>query len=459
MTGITAATHPAARSTVVRHKRELIEYLAAGAKPEAEWRIGTEHEKFAYTAEDRWPLPYNGVRGIRALLEGMQRFGWEPRYEQENPVALAQGNAAITLEPGGQFELSGAPLENLHQTCDEVNEHLRQVKEVADELGVRLIGLGFHPKWPRTAFTWMPKQRYAIMREYMPSRGAHGLDMMLRTCCVQVNLDYSSEADMRRKLRVGLALQPLATALFANSPFVKGRPSGFLSYRAFAWRDTDPDRCGLLPFMFEDSSGFERYVDYALDVPMYFVIRGDRYINAAGQSFRDFLDGRLPALPGERPTLEDWSTHLSTLYPEVRLKRFLEMRGADGGPWKRLCALPAFWTGLLYDASALESARDLVKDWTPRECERLHREVPRLALRASIRGRTLHALAREVLEISREGLRRRACLNSRGEDETRYLDPLAHIVETGRTPAEELIVKYHDEWKRNVDPLFEEYAY
>jgi glutamate--cysteine ligase len=346
---------PQSKGTPIADKRQLVSYLEAGCmeagcKPPEAWRIGTEHEKFAYTREDLRPLPYEGERSIRALLEGLvARFGWEPMFEAGKPIALTKDGCSVTLEPGGQFELSGAPLETLHETCDEVNTHLSQVKEIAEPLDIGLVGLGFLPKWRREDITWMPKGRYKIMRAYMPTKGNLGLDMMLRTCTVQVNLDFESEADMVAKFRTGLALQPIATGLFANSPFTEGKPNGFMSYRSHIWTDADPDRCGILPFVFEDAMGFERYAEHVLDVPMYFVYRNGQYLDASGQSFRDFLEGRLPALPGELPTTSDWADHLSTLFPEVRLKHFLEMRGADGGPGRNICALPAFWVGLLYD--------------------------------------------------------------------------------------------------------------
>jgi glutamate--cysteine ligase, plant type len=359
----------------------------------------------------------------------------------------------------GSSELSGAPLRTLHESCAEVNEHLRQVKEIAGELGVGLIGLGFQPKTARGDMPWMPKGRYAIMRDYMPKKGRLGLDMMLRTCTVQVNLDFANEADMVRKFRVGLALQSVATALFANSPFADEKPNGYLSYRSYIWTDTDPDRCGILPFVFEDGMGFERYVDYVLDVPMYFVYRNGHYIDASGQSFRDFLAGRLPALPGEQPTFGDWGDHLTTIFSEVRMKRFLEMRGADGGPWQRLCALPAFWVGLLYDTTSLDAAWDLIKYWTREDRAMLRGTVPRLALNTSFRGQTVRALALEVLAIAREGLRRRHHLSCYNSDETHYLDPLQEIAESGRTPAEEFLDAYETRWGRNIDPVFREYAY
>lgn len=444
----------------VTDKRQLIAYLEAGCKPREQWRVGTEHEKFVYRLDDLRPSPYEGPGGIRAFLEGLRRFGWQPVYEGDNLIALVKGRCcSITLEPGGQLELSGEPLENLHQSCDEVHEHLRQVKEVAPELGVGLMGLGFQPKWSRQDIPWMPKGRYAVMRAYMPKMGNLGLDMMLRTCTVQVNLDFSSEQDMVKKFRVGLALQPIATALFANSPFVNGAPSGYLSYRSLVWTDTDPDRCGILPFVFESGMSFERYVDHVLDVPMYFVYRQGKYIDASGQSFRDFMAGQLPALPGELPTLGDWSDHLTTLFPEVRMKHFLEMRGADGGPWGRLCALPALWVGLTYDSAALDAAWDLARDWTATEHALLRAQVPQQALKTPFRSRTLREVALEVLAIAREGLHRRARLNRHGRDETHFLDVLQEIAESGRTPAEELLEAYQSRWEGSVDPVFREYAY
>jgi glutamate--cysteine ligase len=447
-------------SEPITDRTVLAAYLEAGCKPREEWRIGTEHEKFAYRLDDLRPLPYEGPQGIGALLEGLQRFGWKPVFEDGNPVALTGPNfSSITLEPGGQLELSGAPVETIHQTCAELQEHLREAKEVCAELGVGLMGMGFRPKWSREETPWMPKGRYEVMRAYMPKVGRLGLDMMLRTCTVQVNLDFESEACMVRKFRVGLALQPVATALLANSPFADGAPTGYLSYRSYVWTHTDPDRCGILPFVFEDGMGFERYVDYLLDVPMYFVYRGGRYIDASGQSFRDFLDGRLPALPGEVPTLRDWEDHLTIVFPEVRLKRFLEMRGADGGPWARLCALPALWVGLLYDGDAIEAAWDLVKDWTVEDHARLRREVPSFALQTPVRGRSLKELAKEVLAIASHGLHRRARLNNKGEEEAGFLEPLLEIVDKGRTPAEELIEAYETRWDHSVDPAYEEHAY
>jgi glutamate--cysteine ligase len=450
---------PTSSGEPITSKRQLVEYLASGSKPASAWRIGTEHEKFVFRLSDLKRVPYEGRDGIRALLEGMTRFGWTPVVENGNPIALSQGKCSISLEPGGQFELSGAPLETIHQTCAEVHTHLKQVREIAAELGIGMIGLGFDPKWRREDVSWMPKGRYKIMREYMPKRGTLGHDMMLRTCTVQVNLDYASETDMVTKFRVGLALQPVATALFAASPFVEGKPSGYLSYRSHVWTDVDPDRSGILPFVFEKGFGFERYVDYILDVPMYFVYRDGRYIDASGQSFRDFIAGKLPARPGEIPSMSDWNDHLTTAFPEVRLKRFLEMRGADGGPWRLLCALPALWTGLLYDQTALDAAAALVADWTPQEHQYLRDEVPRRALDTPFRGKKLRELALQVIDIARGGLHRRARRDTCGEDETHFVDPLFTIAGSGKTLAEQLLAEYETEWHGNIDRVYAKHAY
>ncbi len=451
---------PAGSGEPITDRRQLVAYLEAGCKSESEFRIGTEHEKFGFHKDTLRPLAYDEPGGIRALLEGLaERFGWEIVREGDFPIALRQGGASVTLEPGGQFELSGAPVQDIHATCCEVHTHLEQVRQIAEPLGVGMLGMGFQPKWRREEIPWMPKARYAIMRRWMPKRGDHGLDMMLRTCTIQVNLDFSSEADMVKKFRVGLALQPLATALFANSPFADGKPTEYLSYRSHVWTDTDPDRCGILPFVFEEGMGFERYVDYVLDVPMYFVYRDGRYIDAAGQSFRDFLDGRLPALPGEVPTMSDWADHLTTVFTEVRLKQYIEMRGADGGRWQKLCGLPALWTGLLYHRPSLDAAWDLCRDWTLEEHEYLRREVPRRALKTPFRGRLLRDLALEILALADTGLAARNRVGVAGHDETYYLANLWRIAGTGFTPAEEKLEKFHGRWGGSVDPVFREYAY
>jgi len=445
----------------IENSQQLVEYLESGCKPKSEWRLGTEHEKFGFTTHDLRPLPYEGRSSIHAMLKGLaDQFGWNPVYEQGKLIALLDDTgASVTLEPGGQLELSGALLDNVHQTCDEVYTHLKQVKTIAEPLGIAFLGMGFQPKWERKDTQWMPKGRYRIMREYMAKRGNLGVDMMARTCTVQVNLDFASEADMVRKFQVSLALQPIATALFANSPFVDGKPCGYVSYRSHVWEDTDPDRTGMLPFVFDSSMGFERYVDYMLDVPMYFVYRDGEYIDASGQSFRDFLNGTLPALPGEKPVMKDWEDHLTTAFPEVRLKRYMEMRGADGGPWRKLCALPAFWAGLLYDDAVLEAAWDLVRDWSMEERLKLRADAPKLGLKAEIRNRNLQSIALEVLEMASTGLTARNCLSSSGENETGFLEPLFSNAILGTTPAEKKLALYQGSWNGSVDPVFTEAAY
>lgn len=448
--------------TPIERRDELVAWFEKGNKPKSQWRMGTEHEKFPFIVDGNRPVPYEGARGIGKLLEGMQHLlGWEPIMEGENIIGLydVTGGGAISLEPGGQFELSGAPVETLHQTHAELMAHLAQVREIAQPLGIGFLGLGMTPTWTRADIPKMPKGRYRIMTNYMPKVGAYGLDMMYRTCTVQTNLDFSSEADMVKKLRVSLALQPVATALFANSPFTEGKPNGYLSFRSEIWRDTDNDRAGMLPFAFEDGMGFERYVDYALDVPMYFIKRGDSYIDVSGQSFRDLLAGKLASQPGERATMSDWANHISTIFPEVRLKRYLELRGADVGTWCRLSSLPAFWVGLLYDDASLDACWQIVKDWSAAERQTLRDDVPKQGLAASIRGRTMLALATETLRLAREGLARRARKDPGGQDETRYLDPLDDLVSRGTTPAEELLVKFNGPWAGSVEPIFSEYAY
>jgi glutamate--cysteine ligase len=448
--------------TPIEGRDELVAWLASGVKAQSQFRIGTEHEKFGFTLEGHRPLPYDGARGIRALLEGMQHIlGWEPIIEGKNIIGLydVTGGGAITLEPGGQFELSGAQFETVHQTARELMAHLAQVREVAQPLHIGFLGIGMAPGWRRAEMPTMPKGRYRIMSAYMPKVGKLGLDMMYRTCTVQTNLDFSSEADMVKKLRVSLALQPLATALFANSPFTDGKPNGFLSFRAEIWRDTDNDRAGMLPWAFEPGMGFERWVDYALDVPMYFVKHGDEYVDVAGQSFRDLLAGKLAAMPGTRATISDWVNHLSSIFPEVRLKRYLEMRGADSGSLPNLLALPAFWVGILYDQSSLDAAWDLVRTWTGEERQKLRDDVPKLALSATIRGRSVLELAGEVLKIARAGLTCRKRFDRFGADETRYLDVLDERLARATTPAQELLDEFNGPWRGSIDPIYSEDAY
>ncbi|WP_339822924.1 glutamate--cysteine ligase [uncultured Parasphingorhabdus sp.] len=445
---------------VIENIEQLINPMAEGEKPKDRWRIGTEHEKFVYSTTDHHAPSYDEPGGIKDLLLAMQDFGWKPVEEGGKVIAMSGTDGAISLEPAGQLELSGAPLENLHETCNETGRHLQQVKAIGEKTGTGFLGMGMWPDKTRAELPIMPKGRYQIMLNHMPRVGNLGLDMMLRTCTIQVNLDYASEADMAQKFRVGLALQPLATALFANSPFTEGKPNGYQSFRSHIWSDTDPHRTGMLPFVFEEDFGYERYAEYMLDVPMYFVFRDGKYIDAAGLSFRDFLKGNLSVLPGEKPTMSDWTDHLSTAFPEVRLKSFLEMRGADGGPWNRICALPAFWVGLLYDQTALDAAWDRVKGWSMEEREALRNGVPKLGLDTPIpNGQTLKDLAAEILDISSAGLTARNRLNSSGDNESGFLDPLREVVARGKSPAAQLLERYHGEWNGDVSRIYDEMSF
>jgi len=449
-------------SALIESRVDLIGALARGSKPKSEWRVGTEHEKFTFSRMDNAPVPYAGERSISAILQGMiDAADWVPVYDGGNVIGLScpSGGGAISLEPGGQFELSGAPFETIHETCRETNDHLKLLRQIADPMGIGFLGLGVTPTWSLDEIPTMPKSRYAIMEPYMEKVGTLGTSMMFRSCTVQANLDFADEADMVQKLRVSLALQPVATAIFANSPFLDGKPCGLKSFRSHIWLHTDNDRTGMLPFAFEDGMGFERYVDYALDVPMYFVRRNGQYINTAGESFRAFLNGKLPQLPDELPTVSDWEDHLSTIFPEVRIKQFLEMRGADGGPWQEICALPAFWAGLLYDQSALDAAWDLVKDWTEEERDGLRANVPKEALDTVFRNTTLGEIAAEVLEISRSGLKARDNKNWEGADETIFLTPLENTLSLGKTPADRLLDLYHGVWEGNINRIYADVAY
>ncbi|WP_439123109.1 glutamate--cysteine ligase [Marivita sp.] len=446
----------------IEHQDQLAQYLAEGCKPKEDWRIGTEHEKFGYCKDSLKPLPYEGTRSILAVLEGLRDgHGWSPVTEGQYLIGLEKDGANISLEPGGQLELSGAPLETIHQTCDEVNDHLRDVKDISDKIGVGFIGLGAAPIWSHDDMPLMPKGRYKLMDSYMEKVGTAGTTMMRRTCTVQVNLDFSSEADMVQKMRVALALQPVANALFATSPFFENNLNGHKSWRGRVWRHLDDARTGMLPFVFEDGFGFEAWVQYALDVPMYFVYRDGIYHDALGQSFRDFLKGELPALPGETPTLSDWADHLTTIFPEARVKKFIEMRGADGGPWRRLCALPAFWVGLTYDQGALDAAWDLVKDWDAETREGLRVAASVDGLQAEVNGIKMHDLAREALKISEAGLVARARPGAGGlvPNETHFLNALKESVETGKTLADELIDHYNGDWNGDISRIYSEYSY
>jgi glutamate--cysteine ligase len=457
---MTTRTGTARRDPTIESREDLLAPFVAGEKPKQQWLIGTEHEKFVFRRSDHRAPSYDEPGGIRDLLLAMTEFGWRPVEEGGNVIALSGPDGTVSLEPAGQFELSGAALEHLHQTCAEAGRHLNQVKAVGERLGLGFLGLGMWPDKTREDLPVMPKGRYAIMLRHMPRVGSLGLDMMLRTCTIQVNLDYGSEADMVRKFQVGLALQPLATALFANSPFTDGKPNGFLSYRSHIWSDTDPARTGMLPFVFEDGFGYERYVDYALDVPMYFVYRDGKYLDAAGLSFRDFLKGELSILPGEKPLRSDWTDHLSTAFPEVRLKSFLEMRGADGGRWSKICALPALWVGLLYDQGALDAAWDEVRHWTIDGRQQLRDGVPRLGLDAvTPDGEPLLELGRRILAISEAGLTARARLNAAGDNEAGFLEPLREILARGRTPAELLLERYEGEWQGDLSRIYEDMSF
>ena len=453
-----------APSPAIRSRDDLVAWIAAGEKPKSDWRIGTEHEKFVFQTGTLAPVPYAGPRGIRALMDELiRRYSWQPISERGNVIALkrpeGEKGGTISLEPGGQFELSGAPVATLHETAAETEKHLQEVLDVGEDLAIGFLGVGFSPKWRLAEVPHMPKQRYDVMTRYMPSVGKRGLDMMYRTATVQVNLDFADEADMVKKLRVSLALQPVATALFASSPFTEGKPNGFQSMRSEVWRDTDRRRTGMLPFAFEDGMGYERYADYALDVPMYFVYRDGKYIDVAGASFREFMGGKLKGLEGERATIDDWADHLTTLFPEVRLKRFLEMRGADGGRWNSITALPAFWTGLLYDADALEQAWQLVRDWTVAEREDMRAQVPRTALKTAFRRTTVGAVASEALRMARFGLKNRKQINDRQQDEAIYLAPLDTIAGSGQTVSDQLLARYEGPWRGDIDHIFEEFAF
>lgn len=446
----------------IEHRDQLAAYIASGEKPKDAWRIGVEHEKFGYDDARKMPLPYEGPVSITAMLEGLRdRFNWTPVLEAGKLIGLERDGANVSLEPGGQLELSGAPLETIHQTCDEVNGHLAEVEAVAADIGAGFIGLGAAPIWGQDDMPMMPKGRYRLMTDYMGRVGTLGTQMMYRTCTVQVNLDFASEADMVRKMRVALALQPVATALFANSPFLDGKPNGMKSWRAHIWQNLDAARTGMLPFVFEEGFGYEAWVDYVLDVPMYFVYRDGKYIDALGQSFRDFLKGQLPALPGEVPTLSDWADHMTTVFPEARVKKYIEMRGADGGPWRRLCALPALWVGLTYDQGALDAAWDLVKGWDAETRETLRRSAGRDGLQAQAGGVRMHDLAREVLAIAEGGLKARARSGNDGlvPDETHFLNALKESVDSGKVPADELLEKYRGAWNGDLTRIYDEYSY
>jgi len=444
-------------------KDQLIQWFLLGAKSKNDWKVGTEHEKFAYNLSGNnnsfCPIQYDSKNGIKEFLKEITKYGWKPVLENDNIISLKKDNQSITLEPGGQIELSGAPLKDIHSACKETNQHLRLVKKVGNKLKITLVGLGLRPLEKTSSVPWMPKARYKIMKNYMPKKGSKGLDMMLSTCTVQANLDYSDEQDMISKTILAVKIQPIITALFANSPFSEGSPNGFLSKRRYIWMNTDPDRCGILKIVFDEDFSFLKYVDYALSVPMYFVIRNGQYIDCAGKSFIDFMNGQLEQLPGEKPTIKDWEDHLSTIFTEVRLKRFIEVRGADAGNWRITCALPAFWVGILYDLDVLKKALFLCKDWSYIDIENLSFEVAKHGLKAKIKGFSVKEVATELISLAKIGLQKRAKYDTQGNDETQYLKVLEEIIDTGRTPAEELLEKYNSDWNKQIKNLIKEMAY
>ncbi len=429
---------------------QLADYMASGCKPRAQWRIGAEHEKFGWLTDSRAPLPYAGARSISTIFTELERrYGWTPLKEGANTIGLTRNGANVSLEPGGQFELSGAPLASALDVAAELQNHLDEVRSIADPLGIRFMGIGAAPEWSGPQMPVMPKGRYKLMTEYMGRVGTHGTQMMYRTCTVQVNLDYGSEADMVQKLRVALALQPVATALFASSPFFEGKLNGHKSWRSRIWRGLDNARTGMLPFAFEDGMGFQRYVDWVLDVPMYFVFRDGKYIDALGQSFRDFLKGELPALPGEKPTLSDWADHMTTVFPEARVKKFIEMRGADCGDQPHIDALPAFWVGLMYDQTALDAAWDLVKGFDAATREGLRVAASVSALQGEAEGVRLIDLARAAVGLSHAGLA------ARGLGEERLLAPLVASLESGKVQADKWLDLYRGAWGGDLGRIYE----
>ena len=448
----------AENSIVITDSSQLVDWVTAGAKPKSAWRIGTEHEKILFHLADFSPVAYEGEDGVGALLQSLcVHIGDKARpiMEKGHIIGLKDGEGgSVTLEPGGQLELSGAPLVNLHQTCAETGRHLKHMRAVTTALGLGMLGIGYQPKWGRDDIPWMPKGRYKIMRNYMPKVGRFGLDMMLRSCTVQVNLDYANEVDMRRKFRTSLALQPVATALFANSPFRDGKPSGLLSTRADAWTDTDNARCGVPACVFDSAFGYEQWIDYILDVPMYFLHRGEDYIDVAGQSFRDYLASRLAGFEGMPPNMADFEDHMTTAFPEVRLKQFIEMRGADSGPWANICALPALWVGILYDDEALAEAEALSAHITADDVMNARLSVATNGLNGQLAGADVYHLAARLLEIATAGLRRRGICDDGGNDETGFLQPLKTIIETRKTPAEVMLDLYRQDWDGEIDQVF-----
>ncbi len=447
----------------IESKEQLVEWFKLGNKNKKDWKVGTEHEKFAYNFSEQknifTPADYESINGIGSFLDEISKFGWEKVIEEGKVIGLKKDKQSITLEPGGQIELSGAPLKDIHHACKETNEHLKLVKEAGKKLNITLLGLGLRPQDNKDAVPWMPKPRYKIMKNYMPTKGKKGLDMMLNTCTVQANLDYSDEQDMQMKTLLSVKIQPIVTALFANSPLSMGKPNGFLSKRRYIWMDTDPDRCGVLKIAFDEDFSFLKYINFALSVPMYFVKREGKYIDCSGSSFNDFFKGELVQLPGEKPTISDWEDHLSTIFTEVRIKQFIEVRGADAGSWRRTCALPAFWVGLLYDDLALSKALDLCKNWNFEMVEKLSYDVAKDGLKANIDGIIVNEIASQLINYSKEGLNRRNITDGSGLNETHFLKVLEETITEKMTPAEQLLLDYNNTWDGNITSLIKEMSY
>ena len=447
----------------IQSKEDLIKPFQNGEKKPSDFKIGTEHEKFVFHIDTLKPVPFLGESGIENLLLALKKYGWESILEDGNTIGLSRdkslGGGTITLEPAGQLELSGAPLTNIHETFNELDEHRSQISKEGSNLGLGFLGAGLTPDWSFDEMPIMPKSRYKIMKNYMPKKGNLGLDMMFRSTTIQVNLDYSSESDMIKKFKVSLALQPIATALFANSPFLDGNLTGYNSFRSHIWTDTDPDRTGMLPFVFDGEMSYEKYVDYALKVPMYFIYRDGNYLDVSGSSFEDFLNGDLDELPNEKPNIIDWENHLTTIFPEVRLKSFLEMRGADGGSFESVCALSSFWVGLLYDSESLDSSFNLIKDFNIKQLQELRIEVAKNGLHSIIEGIEIQEIAKKVLKLSREGLRNRNILNENGDSEEIFLDPLQKILSSGKSSSDDLIKKFSNNWNKNLVNMYKEYTF
>ena len=447
----------------IQSKEDLIKPFQNGEKKPSDFKIGTEHEKFVFHIDTLKPVSFSGKSGIENLLIALKKYGWESILEDGNTIGLSRdkslGGGTITLEPAGQLELSGAPLTNIHETFNELDEHRSQISKEGSNLGLGFLGAGLTPDWSFDEMPIMPKSRYQIMKNYMPKKGNLGLDMMFRSTTIQVNLDYSSESDMIKKFKVSLALQPIATALFANSPFLDGNLTGYNSFRSHIWTDTDPDRTGMLPFVFDGEMSYEKYVDYALKVPMYFIYRDGNYLDVSGSSFEDFLNGDLDELPNEKPNIIDWENHLTTIFPEVRLKSFLEMRGADGGSFESVCALSSFWVGLLYDSESLDSSFDLIKDFNIKQLQELRIEVAKNGLHSIIGGIEIQEIAKKVLKLSREGLRNRNILNENGDSEEIFLDPLQKILSSGKSSSDDLIKKFSNNWNKNLVNMYKEYTF